>query len=46
MDLSRELPLEKVQKEDFDQFKFLVNNLLESHGPVEENLLDVTKHLL
>ena len=39
MDLSKELSLDKVQKEDIDQYKFLVNNLLESHVPMEENYI-------
>ena len=39
MDLSKELSLDKVQKEDIDQYKFLVNNLLESHVLMEENYI-------
>lgn len=31
-----ELSSEKVLKEDFDQFKFLVNNLRESNGAMKE----------
>ena len=36
MDLLKELSLSKLQKGDFDKFKFLVNNLFESHAPMKE----------
>ena len=46
MDHLKELSLSKLQKGDFDKFKFLVNKLLESHGFIKKNILDATKHLL
>ena len=45
MDLLKELYLSNLQNRDFDRFKFIVNNLLESHAPMKENMLDATKHL-
>ena len=36
MDLLKELSLSKLDKGDFDKFKFIVNNLFESHGPMKE----------
>ena len=36
MDLLKELSLSKLDKGDFDKFKFIVNKLLESHGPLKE----------
>ena len=39
MDFLKELSLSKLQKEDFDKFKFIVNNLLESHAPMKENYI-------
>ena len=36
MDLLKELSLSNLQKGDFDKFKFIVNNLLESHAPMKE----------
>ena len=39
MDLLKELFLSKLQKGDFDKFKFLINNLLESHDPMKEKCL-------
>ena len=35
MDLLKELSLSKLKKGDFDKFKFIVNNLLESHAPMK-----------
>ena len=34
MDLLKELSSCKLQKGDFDKFKFIVNNLLESHATI------------
>ena len=39
MDLIKELSLSKLQKGDFDKFKFLVNKLLESHAPMKEKYI-------
>ena len=39
MDLLKELPLSKRQKGDFYKFKFIVNNLLESHAPLKEKYI-------
>ena len=39
MDLLKELSLSKLQKGDFDKFKFVVNNLLESHAPMKEKYI-------
>ena len=39
MDLLKELSLSKLQKGDFDKFKFIVNNLLESHASVKEKYI-------
>ena len=39
MDLLKELFLSKPQKGDFDKFKFIVNNLLESHAPMKEKYI-------
>ena len=39
MDHLKELSLSKLQKGDFDKFKFLVNNLLESHAPMKEKYI-------
>ena len=39
MDLLKELSLSKFQKGDFDKFKFLVNNFLESHAPMKEKYI-------
>ena len=33
----KQLSLSKLQKGDFDKFKFVVNSLLESHAPMKEN---------
>ena len=33
------MSLSKLQKEDFDKFKFLVNKLLESHGFMKEKYI-------
>ena len=41
-----ELSLGKVQNEDFNKFKLLVNNLFQSQAAMKENILEVTKHLL
>ena len=37
MDLLKQLSLSKLQKGDFDKFKVVVNNLLESQAPMKEN---------
>ena len=34
IDLLKELPLSELQEGDFDKFKFIVNNLLESHATI------------
>ena len=39
MDLLKELSLSKLQKGDFDKFKFIANNLLESHAPMKEKCI-------
>ena len=39
MDLLKELSLSKLKKGDFDKFKFIVNNLLESHAPMKEKYI-------
>ena len=39
MDLLKELSLSKLEKGDFDEFKFIVNNLLESHAPMKEKYI-------
>ena len=39
MDLLKKLSLSKLQKGDFDKFKFLFNNLLESHTPMKEKYI-------
>ena len=39
MDLLKELSLSKFKKGDFDKFKFIVNNLLESHAPMKEKYI-------
>ena len=39
MDLLKELSLSNLHKGDFDKFKFIVNNLLESHGPTKEKYI-------
>ena len=39
MDLLKELSLSKLQKGDFDKYKFIVNNLLESHAHMKEKYL-------
>ena len=39
MDLLKELSLSKLKKGDFDKFKFIVNNLLESHAAMEEKYI-------
>ena len=39
MDFLKELSLSKLQKEDFDKFKFIVNNLLEFHAPMKEKYI-------
>ena len=39
MDLLKELSLSKLKKGDFDRFKFIVNNLLESHAPMKEKYI-------
>ena len=39
MDFLKELSLSKLQKEDFDKCKFIVNNLLESHAPMKEKYI-------
>ena len=36
MDLLEELSFSNLQKGDFDKFKFIVSNLLESHAPLKE----------
>ena len=39
MDHLKKLSLSKLQKGDFDKFKFLVNKLLESHGFMKEKYI-------
>ena len=39
MDLLKEFLLSNLQKGDFDKFKFIVNNLLESHAPMKEKYI-------
>ena len=39
MDLLKELSLSKLKKGDFDKFKFIVNNLLESHAHMKEKYI-------
>ena len=39
MDLLKELSLSKLKKRDFDKFKFIVNNLLESYAPMKEKYI-------
>ena len=39
MDLLKELSLSNLQNGDFDRFKFIVNNLLESHAPMKEKYI-------
>ena len=39
MDLLKELSLSKLDKGDFGKFKFIVNNLLESHAPMKEKCI-------
>ena len=39
IDLLKESSLSKLQKGDFDKFKFTVNNLPESHAPVKEKYI-------
>ena len=39
MDLLKELLLSKLQKGDFDKFKFIVNNLPESDAPIKEKYI-------
>ena len=39
MDLLKELSLSKLDKGDFGKFKFIVNNLLESHAPMKEKYI-------
>ena len=46
MGLTRELSLGKVQDEDFDEFKLLVNNLLQSHVVMKEKCVRGNKVLL
>ena len=41
-----ELSLGKVQNEDFDKFKLLLNNLFQSQAAMKEKYLRGTKHLL
>ena len=36
MDLLKQLSLSELKKGDFDKFKFIVNNLFESHAPMKE----------
>ena len=39
MDILKELSLSKLQKGNFNKFKFIVNNLLESHAPLKEKYI-------
>ena len=39
MDLLKELSLSNLQNRDFDRFKFIVNNLLESHAAMKEKYI-------
>ena len=39
IDLLKQSYLSKLQKGDFDKFKFIVNNLPESHAPVKEKYI-------
>ena len=39
MDLLKELSLSNLQNGEFDRFKFIVNNLLESHAPMKEKYI-------
>ena len=39
MDLLKELSLFKLQNGDFNKFKFIVNNLLESHALMKEKYI-------
>ena len=39
MDLLKELSLSNLQNGDFDRFKFIVNNFLESHAPMKEKYI-------
>ena len=39
MDLLKELSLSNLQEGDFDKFKFIVSNLLESHAPLKEKYI-------
>ena len=39
MDLLKELSLSTLQNGDFERFKFIVNNLFESHAPMKEKCI-------
>ena len=39
MTLLKELSLSNLQNGDFDRFKLIVNNVLESHAPLKENYI-------
>ena len=39
MDLLKELSVSNLENGDFDRFKFIVNNLLESHAPMKEKYI-------
>ena len=39
MDLLKELSLSYLQNGDFDRFKFIINNLLESRAPMKEKYI-------
>ena len=39
IDLLKELSLSNLQNGDLDRFKFIVNNLLESHAPMKEKYI-------
>ena len=39
MDLLKELSVSNLENGDFDRFKFIVNNLLESHATMKEKYI-------
>ena len=41
IDLVKQLPLSDLQKGDFDKFKFVVNDVLESNAPMNEKFISV-----
>ena len=43
MDLLKELSFSNLQEGDFDKFKFILSNLLESHAPLKEKYIRRTQ---